>query len=75
MTQLTARECIICGMAIGKCNVISEVINYGPGFWVDATLEEMQELVKKLEQIENESKGSGSGDERFTRSGQRYETK
>jgi hypothetical protein len=56
MTQLTARECRLCGVAIGKCNVISEVINYGPGFWVEASLEEMQELIRKLEQIENETK-------------------
>jgi hypothetical protein len=57
MTQLTARECRICGVAIGKCNVISEVINYGPGHWNDATLVEMQQLLQKLEQIENETKG------------------
>lgn len=55
MTQLTSRECMICGMAIGKCNVISEVINYGPGIWNNASFEEMRELIRKLEQIQIEA--------------------
>lgn len=54
MTQLTARECMICGMAIGKCNIMSQVVSNSKGFWADATFEEMQELIRKLEQIQIE---------------------
>lgn len=57
MTQLTGRECMICGMAIGKCNIMSQIIN-DKGFWIDATLEEMQELIRKLEQIQKEGSDS-----------------
>jgi hypothetical protein len=47
---------MICGVAIGKCNIISQVIT-DKIFWIeDTTLEEMWELIRKLEQIENETK-------------------
>jgi len=54
MTQLTEKECRICGLAIGKCNLVTQFA--GEGFWVDATREEMQDLLKKLEQIQKEAK-------------------
>jgi hypothetical protein len=53
MTQLTGKECGICGLAIGKCNILSQMA--GDGYWVDATKEEMQELLRKLEQIQKEA--------------------
>ena len=52
MTQLTEKECGICGLAIGKCNILCNMA--GGGYWVDATIEEMQELLRKLEQIQIE---------------------
>jgi len=54
MTQLNERECGICGLAIAKCNVLSQMVG-NDGFWVNSTLEEMQELLRKLEAIQKEA--------------------
>jgi hypothetical protein len=63
MTQLTGKECKIIGIAIGKLNILSQMV--ADGYWVDATQEEMEELLRKLEQIEKEAnlekKGRGDG--------------
>jgi hypothetical protein len=53
MTQLTEKECEICGIAIAKCNIISLMVT--DGYWVKATKEEMEELLRKLEQIQKEA--------------------
>jgi hypothetical protein len=53
MTQLTAKECMICGVAIGLCNLKSGLT--GEKYWVKATQDEMQELLRKLEAIQTEN--------------------
>jgi hypothetical protein len=53
MTQLTEKECGVCGLAIMKCNMLSLMVT--DGYWVDATKGEMEELLRKLEQIQKEA--------------------
>ena len=54
MTQLTAKECMICGVAIGLCNLRTQMT--GEKYWIDnTTLEEMQELLRKLTEIQTEA--------------------
>jgi hypothetical protein len=53
MTQLTEKECGICGLAIAKCSILSQLgVLQKP--WIDATEDEMQAVVKKLELIQQE---------------------
>jgi hypothetical protein len=52
MTQLTANEAMLCGYAIGICNLTC-LLESKP-FWANATKEEMIELIQKLEKIQTE---------------------